>query len=81
MAVDEIKRGIFPDEKELAADMEILVSTYLSPDSDTKVYVTNELRMSLERMISGEMIATQEEVIILSLNCTMSNNDNCYQSV
>lgn len=66
MAVDEIKRGIFPDEKELAADMEILVSTYLSPDSDTKVYVSNELRISLERMISGEMIATQDEVMILS---------------
>ena len=79
MAVDEIKRGIFPDEKELAADMEILVSTYLSPDSDTKVYVTNELRMSLERMVSGEMIATQDEVTTL-LNCRLSDN-NCNRYV
>ena len=66
MAVDEIKRGIFPDEKELAADMEILVATYLSPESDTKVHVTNELRVSLERMISGETTATQTEVMMLS---------------
>lgn len=62
MAVDEMKNGVPPDDKEFAKDMQQLASSYLSPDSQTKVTVSDELRDSLTKMISGEKEATKTEV-------------------
>ena len=66
MAVDEMKNGVPPDDKEFAKDMQQLASSYLSPDSQTKVTVSDELRDSLTKMISGEKEATKTEVTVTS---------------
>ena len=57
-----MKKGVFPDDGEFAKDMQFLASTYLSPESETQVNVSDELRESLTKMISGEQIATKSEV-------------------
>lgn len=62
MAVEEMKKGYVGDDKEFAADTEILFSTYLAPESDTKVHVSDVLRKNLQSMVTGEMFATHSEV-------------------
>lgn len=62
MAVEEMKKGYSGDDKEFAADTEIIFSTYLAPESDTKVHVSDMLRDNLQSMVNGEMLATQSEV-------------------
>ena len=62
MAVEEMRKGVFPEDEDFAQDMQFLASSYLSPDSATKVNVSDELRENLSRMISGETVATKDEV-------------------
>ena len=62
MAVEDMKKGYVGDDKEFAADTEILFSTYLAPESDTKVHVSDVLRKNLQSMVTGEMFASHSEV-------------------
>lgn len=62
MAVEEMRKGVFPDDQEFAKDMQFLVSSYLSPNRVLEVDVPDELRENLSRMILGETDATKDEV-------------------
>jgi hypothetical protein len=86
MAVEEMKKGYSGDDKEFAADTEIIFSTYLAPESDTKVYVSDMLRDNLQSMVSGEMLATQSEVhryrtFYSYSNCISMNTPRTYKQV
>ena len=72
MAVDEMRNGVFPDDQEFAKDMQFLASSYLSPESETQVNVSDELRESLTKMISGEKEATKTEVSIFRVRKVLS---------
>ena len=79
MAIEEMKKGYRGDDKEFVADTEILISTYLAPESDTKVHVSDVLRENLQSMVSGEAFATQSEVRSSPMFFVMTTAYECKQ--